>query len=246
MRVRASSTWGAGREESQEQIAHDAGQERGGKDPDLCPVVEGRVVEGNPGDEDGDGEPDGGQQAHAEHLRPRDSGGETADAQPHGQPCRAQYADHFANEKRDKDAQGHGARAGVGEGVGREDDAGVGEREEGQDDEAHPGVNDALDALHGALSPAAEPLDLLHSRLRLFLLAVLHFHPEFLEKGVDGDGVVFALESRLGGNDRRQCDARQGGVDAGLQQELPHDDTQDEVEAEGTHTEPDAPRDDCE
>ena len=80
----------------------------------------------------------------------------------------------FADGERDEDAQRHGAFARFREGVGREDDAGVGQREEGQDEEAHPGVDHSLDALHGPLGAAAEPLNLLHNRLRLFLVAVLH------------------------------------------------------------------------
>ena len=144
---RAGRSAGPAADAGQDQRAEQAGDRRGDEDADLRLVLQDGVVEGQAGDEQRHGEPDAGQRTDADDGRPRGARRQLADAEAHGEPRERGDADRLADDEPEHDAVGDRRRRRRRQRVRRDRHAGVRQREQRDDDEARPRVQEVLEPL---------------------------------------------------------------------------------------------------
>ena len=138
--------------------AQDRGGDRGREDADPRLVLERGVVEGEVGDEQGDGEAEPGQHRATPDAAQVDPRRQLAEAEPHRGGGRHPDAEELPGHQCDEDADGDRGGHRPGHQVGAEGHPGVGQREHRDDDVAAPGHQQRADplvrrdgALHGEL-----------------------------------------------------------------------------------------------
>ena len=143
-RRRRAGEMGRRQVQAQQQVADGRGQHRAQDDADL--VFDQQFGHGavrQRGHEQAHGEAHAAQGGHAGEGRPAHALGQAAEPQCHGQRGEQADADRLAEEQAEQDAEGER----VGQAVRRDVqqiDAGVEEREQGQDQERHPRVHAVL------------------------------------------------------------------------------------------------------
>ncbi len=141
----------------EESGSRQGGESRAQQDPHLGVLQALGGIEGQAPDEQGHGEADPAQSGHSRHLKPGDPGREVPEAAPHRSPREEQHAQRLAHQQ----AESYSHRDRVAEEArpaGGQPHPGIGEGEQGDDEERHPGMQAVLQPGQGSLRRVAQHL----------------------------------------------------------------------------------------